>query len=149
MAYSDNYPNGYKSGYDSWDDPDRKDYSPYGEERARREAGSGIREETSGNKYWENVRRRQTEREYQSSQEIETRKRCNERREKEYEAAAIMRSEVLEAYRKQSWFKRFVAKRKGNDPYSRQSEIFHEAVEQAKTMSDRELDDIIRSGRTR
>ena len=38
MAYSDNYPNGYKSGYDSWDDPDRKDYSPSGWDRAQRNA---------------------------------------------------------------------------------------------------------------
>ena len=38
MAYSDNYPNGHKSGYSSADDPDRIDYSPYGVEHAQRNA---------------------------------------------------------------------------------------------------------------
>ena len=44
MAYKDNYPNGYKSGYSSWDDPDRKDYSPSGEERGRRSAMAASEE---------------------------------------------------------------------------------------------------------
>lgn len=149
MAYSDNYPNGYKSGYSSADDPDRKDYSPYGEERARRGAGSGIYEKTSVEKYWEGVRQRQTEREMRQAQEVKDRLRSNERSEKEYEAAAIIKREAFEAYRKQSWFKRFVAKRKGNDPYSRQSEIYDQAVQQVKAMSDIELDNVIRNGRTR
>lgn len=46
MAYIDNYPNGYKSGYSSADDPERKDYSPYGLERQTR----GILEETEKEK---------------------------------------------------------------------------------------------------
>lgn len=47
MAYIDNYPNGYKSGYSSADDPERKDYSPYGLERQTR----GILEETEKREY--------------------------------------------------------------------------------------------------
>jgi len=110
---------------------------------------NGIIEESDSEKYWKKVRQNQMERERLESQEIEDRKKTNERREREYEVAAIMRREVLEAYRKQSWFKRFVEKRKGNDPYSRQSEIYDEVLEQARTMRDSELNDIIRSGRTR
>ncbi|MDY6015879.1 MAG: hypothetical protein SPI91_05460, partial [Bacilli bacterium] len=38
MAYIDNYPNGYKSGYSSADDPERRDYSPSGVEAQQRDA---------------------------------------------------------------------------------------------------------------
>ena len=38
MAYIDNYSNGYKSGYSSADDPERKDYSPSGVEAQQRDA---------------------------------------------------------------------------------------------------------------
>ena len=38
MAYIDNYSNGYKSGYSSADDPERRDYSPSGVEAQQRDA---------------------------------------------------------------------------------------------------------------
>ena len=38
MAYIDNYSNGYKSGYSSADDPERKNYSPSGVEAQQRDA---------------------------------------------------------------------------------------------------------------
>lgn len=145
MAYNDNYPNGYKSGHNSWDDPDRTINSP----REGVPRPSGIIEESESDKRRREARQRQAEKEMLEGQEIEKRKAANTRREKESEVAGIIKHEVLEAYRKQSWFKRFVAKRKGDNPYLRQSEIYHEAYEQARAMSDRELDDVIRSGRTR
>ena len=46
------------------------------------------------------------------SREISKRKSENARREKEYEAAAIIKHEELEAYRNQSLFKKMFAKLK-------------------------------------
>ena len=145
MAYNDNYPNGYKSGYNSWDDPDRTISSP----REGVPRPSGIYEESEYDKRRKEAAKRQAERDAQEAYETEKRINNNTRRDKEFKVAGIIKHEVLEAYRKQSWFKRFVEKRKGNDPYLRQSEIYNQAIEQAKSMSDMELDDIIRNGRTR
>lgn len=145
MAYNDNYPNGYKSGYNSWDDPERTISSP----RVGVPRPSGIIEESEYDKRRKEESQRQAEREMRESQAVEKRIHDNERREKEYEAAGIIKHQAFESYGKQSLFKRFVQKRKGIDPYSRQSELYNEALEQARTMSDRELEDIIRSGRTR
>ena len=153
MAYNDNYPNGYKSGYSSADDPDRKDYSPQGLERAMMgNAGSGIYEESEVEKYWENQRKKQEEREAQRWQEIDERKKNNIRREQEFEAARIIKSQRLETYNKQSWFKKFIAKAKGEDLYKKQSELYEQALEEAKAMTDIELTSFIKysgNGRTR
>lgn len=111
--------------------------------------GSGIREKSETEKYWENVKQKQVEREMQEAREISKRKSENARREKEYEAAAIIRHEELEAYRNQSLFKKMFAKLKGNNPYLRQDELYDQAIEQARAMSDIELDNLIRNGRTK
>ena len=110
---------------------------------------SGIIEESEYDKRRKEERQRQVDREIKMANEIDARKRDDARRDKEYEAASILKHEVFEAYNKQKWIIRFVAKRKGKDPYSRQSEIYNEALEQARTMSDRALDDLIRRGRAR
>ena len=145
MAYNDNYPNGYKSGYNSWDDPDRTINSP----REGVPRPSGIIEESEYDKRRKEERQRQAEKEMIENQKIEDRKKTNARRDKEFEAAAIIKREIFESYRKQSWLKRFVEKRKGKDFYTRQDEIYKQALQQAKSMSDYELDDVIRNGRTR
>ena len=110
---------------------------------------SGIIKESETEKYWENVKQKQVEREMLQGQEISKRKSENARREKEYEAAAIIRHEELEAYRNQSLFKKMFAKLKGNNPYLRQDELYDQAIEQARAMSDIELDNLIRNGRTK
>lgn len=150
MEYRDNYTNGYKSGYSSADDPDRKDYSPYGVERAQRSAMAAseardAQEESrlASEKYWENVRQKQEENRAKYWQEVDERKKSNERRDRERVAAQIIVSEERETYFKQSRFKRAIAKFKGKDYYSMQGKIFNQAMEQVSAMSDRELTEFI------
>ena len=111
--------------------------------------GSGIIEKSETEKHWENVKQKQVEREMQESREIKDRISSNERQEKEYDAAAIIKHEELEKYRNQSWFKKMFAKLKGNNPYLRQDELYDQAIEQVRAMSDIELDNLIRNGRTK
>ena len=98
MAYNDNYPNGYKSGYNSWDDPDRKINSP----REGVPRPSGIIEESEYDKRRKEAAKRQAERDDQEAYETEKRINNNTRRDKESKVAGIIKHEVLEAYRKQS-----------------------------------------------
>ena len=74
MAYVDNYSNGYKSGYSSADDPERKDYSPSGVEAQQRDALASS---------YERERRMS---EYQAG--LDTEQRARERREAEREREA-------------------------------------------------------------
>lgn len=116
MAYIDNYPNGYKSGYSSADDPDRKDYSPYGLERQQRDAmarGTIIGEDLVFSK--EEIEKREKEygkyveqksewykgnREYRAQQEQIAKEKNQEESRKEAFAMAERRFEALKPIKK-------------------------------------------------
>lgn len=100
-------------------------------------------------KQQEEQQRRQNEKAMKEEKEKEQRLKDNERRDKEFEVAGILKNQVFEAYRNKSFFKRFFQKRKGNDPYSNQDQIWNQKLEEARAMNDIELDSIIRSSRSR
>ena len=94
MAYADKYPNGYKNGYSSTDDPERKDNSPYGLERAKREVSSENK--VNSLKPTENTEESYTVRSYREAGERTA------RTEAEYEAIKIMVKEAEEKYKSKS-----------------------------------------------
>lgn len=122
MAYIDNYPNGYKSGYSSADDPERKDYSPYGLERQTR----GILEETEKREYEaqrnqeyldkqrinfeRNEAQRLREEHIRENRERQAKEEFSQRRE----AINLIVKQKRDEYNKKSWFGKAVAKLQGN-----------------------------------
>ena len=142
MAYSDNYPNGYKSGYSSADDPDRKNYNPlYSQGMPEK---SSIR---SNDDYLKKLRQQEEARARKYYEEVDERKKERARFEKEMEAERLIVAQYRKEYFSKSWFGKLVAKAKGKDFYSMQEEIRNKASEQVNSMSDSELNDFI--GRSR
>ena len=95
MAYIDKYPNGYKDGYSSSDDPERKDNSPYGLERAQREI-LGREESDLPKQSFENTEESYTTRKYREAGEKVARTK------NEYEAVKIMVEEARNKYKNKS-----------------------------------------------
>ena len=142
MAYSDNYPNGYKSGYSSWDDPDRRDYSPYGAERARREAGSGIHDTGESAVDWNRARERRIEE--KRVQEEYDREQSEEANERRYEVIQFIAKEKREELSKRSPLAKFVAKIKGEKSNQIWDQTFRQAQSEVGEMSKNEIDDFYR-----
>lgn len=143
MEYRDNYPNGYKEGYDSWDDPDRKDYSPYGVERARREAGSGIR--TTGDSALDWSRRRQRAEEEKNIAEANDRKREETSYERRRAVTEFIAKQKRENLSKRSPLTKFIAKIKGEKANKIWMQTFEQAQAEVGRMSQDEIDDFYRS----
>ena len=110
MAYIDNYSNGYKSGYSSADDPERKDYSPAGVEAQQRNALA------------ESYERERRMSEYQAGLDNERRNREKveaEQRRQEWKMSQIERegreqvAQRRDEYNKKSWFGKAIATLRG------------------------------------
>lgn len=117
MAYIDKYSNGYKSGYSSADDPERKDYSPYGVEAQQRDAlAESYERERRMSEYQAGLDREQRNRDKQqleqqkedwrmSQIEREGREQVAQRRE----AIKLIVQQKRDEYNKKSWFGKAVA----------------------------------------
>ena len=158
MAYSDNYPNGYKSGYSSADDPDRIDYSPAGWDRERRErmAATSERERIMSayeaglaqeQFYRDRVRAERARQEWVAQQEENERR---QRVEQKWEAIRIIVQQKRDEYNNKSWFGKAVAKLRGQTFYKMRDQITEEAERKVSRMTPQEIDAFIeREGRQR
>lgn len=117
MAYIDNYSNGYKSGYSSVDDPERKDYSPLGVEGQQRNALAESQErERRMSEYQAGLDR---ERRIQDKQRLEQQKEewrmAQIEREGRYQVAErrkainLIVQQKRDEYNKKSWFGKAIA----------------------------------------
>lgn len=121
MAYIDNYSNGYKSGYSSADDPERKDYSPSGIEAQQRDAlAESYEKERIMSEYQKGLDTEQRNRDKQqleqqkedwkmSQIEREGREQVAERRK----AINLIVQQKRDEYNKKSWFGKAIATLRG------------------------------------
>ena len=121
MAYIDNYSNGYKSGYSSADDPERRDYSPSGVEAQQRDAlAESYERERRMSEYQAGLDREQKNRDKQqleqqkedwrmSQIEREGREQVAERRK----AINLIVQQKRDEYNKKSWFGKAIATLRG------------------------------------
>lgn len=148
MAYSDNYPNGYKSGYSSADDPDRYNYSPMGVERERRDAFASSNERDRVMSDYEagleRERRARERREQERAREEwvrqERERASREKIEKQWEVRDILVKEKRDNYMSKSWFGKAIAKMQGKDYYKNQDKIREDAKRKVENMSQAEID---------
>lgn len=142
MAYIDNYSNGYKSGYSSADDPERKNYSPYGVEAQQRDAlAESYERERRMSKYQEGLDREQRNRE-----KIEEEQRREEWRMAEMErvgreqvaqrrkAINLIVQQKRDEYDKKSWFGKAVAKLRGKSFDKMKRQITEDAEKRVDRM---------------
>jgi len=121
MAYIDNYPNGYKSGYSSADDPERRNYSPSGVEAQQRDALAESRErERRMSEYQAGLEKEQKLREQREAERKRTEWQINqwEREAKDQvanrrEAINIIVQQKRNEYNEKSWFGKAIAKLRG------------------------------------
>lgn len=121
MAYIDDYTNGYKSGYSSADDPERKDYSSYGVEAQQRDAlAESFERERKMAEYQYGLDKEKRNREKIEAQQRKEEWRMSEieRQGREYvaqrrEAIRIIVQQKRNDYNKKSWFGKAVAKLQG------------------------------------
>ena len=147
MAYKDNYPNGYKSGYSSADDPERKDYSPLGVEGQQRNALSeSFERERKMSEYNAGVemerqrqQRLQEQYEREESQRQQERNRSNEHREMYIESIKYLCEQKRNEYKKKSWFSKAVASLSGKGYYK--TSFWDLAKAEVDKMSDEQLED--------
>ena len=147
MAYSDNYPNGYKSGYSSADDYDRKDYSPMGVEGARRDAMAASMErdrrmsEYNAGLEREKERQRKIQQKYEMEEAQKQRERQieSENREMYITAVKYLCQQKRDEYKKKSWFSRAVATLSGKGYYK--IPFWDLAQKEVSQMSEEELND--------
>ena len=150
MAYSDNYPNGYKSGYSSADDPGRRDYSPSGVASQQRDAlAASYERERKMSEYNAGVEReRQRQQRLQEQQEMEESKRQQEMKQSDehmkmyIESVKYVCEQKRNNYKKMSLFSRAIATLKGKGYYK--TPFWDLAVEEVDKMSKEELADFHR-----
>ncbi len=151
MAYIDNYPNGYKDGYSSADDPERRDYSPSGVEAqlrdalaARAERERRMSEYQAGlDREQEARERREAERareEWKMSQiEREGREQVAERRK----AINLIVQQKRDEYNKKSWFGKAIATLRGKGFDKMKKQITEAAERRVDRMSPEQVESFI------
>lgn len=151
MAYIDNYSNGYKSGYSSVDDPERKNYSPLGVEGQQRDALAESQERE----------RRMSE--YQAGLDKEQRNRDNQRLEQQKEdwrmaqieqegreqvaerrkAINLIVQQKRDEYNKKSWFGKAIATLKGKNFDKMKRQITEAAERRVDRMNSEQIEHFI------
>ena len=151
MAYIDNYSNGYKSGYSSADDPERKDYSPSGVEAQQRDSLSEsyererrMSEYQAGLDREQRVReRREAEREREewkmSQIEREGREQVAERRN----AINLIVKQKRDEYNRKSWFGKAIAILRGKSFDKMKKQITESAERRVDRMSPEQVESFI------
>lgn len=146
MAYSDNYPNGHKSGYSSADDPDRIDYSPMGAEIARvRTMKENEQMESRMSQYQAGLerekQRQQKIQERYEQEELEkqqSRLKSEKKAQQHSEAVNYLASQKRKDYKNKSWFIRAWLTIRGKGYYK--TPFWDLAKAEVDAMSDKELD---------
>lgn len=151
MAYIDNYSNGYKSGYSSADDPERRDYSPYGVEAQQRNAlAESYERERRMSEYQAGLDKEQRKRdkieadqrreEWKMSQiEIEGREQIAQRRE----AIRIIVQQKRNEYNKKSWFGKAIATLRGKNFDKIKKQITEAAEKRVDRMNPEQIERFI------
>lgn len=150
MAYSDNYPNGYKSGYSSADDPNRVNYSPMGVESARRSAMAASDErERRMSEYNSGIEREkqrqqrlQQQREREEWEQKQERIRAEEHIDMHVKSIQYLCEQKRNEYKKKSWLSRAVATLSGKGYYK--IPFWDLAKQEVEQMSDKELETFYR-----
>ena len=150
MAYNDNYPNGYKSGYNSWDDPDRKDYSPSGWDRSQRSAMAASEErERSMAEYNSGIEReRKRQQRLQEQRDMDEDRRIRERQQMDEHIKMYTKSishlceQKRNDYKKRSFLSRAVATISGKGFYK--IPFWDLAKAEVDKMSNEQLEDFYR-----
>ena len=151
MAYIDNYPNGYKSGYSSADDPERRDYSPSGVEAQLRDAlAASAERERRMSEYQAGLDREQRNRDKQqleqqkedwrmSQIEREGREQVAERRK----AINLIVQQKRDEYNKKSWFGKAIATLRGKGFDKMKKQITEAAERRVDRMSSEQVESFI------
>lgn len=151
MAYIDNYSNGYKSGYSSADDPERRDYSPYGVEAQQRDAlAESYERERRMSEYQAGLDREQRNRDKQqleqqkedwrmSQIEREGREQVAERRK----AINLIVQQKRDEYNKKSWFGKAIATLRGKSFDKMKKQITEAAEGRVDRMSSEQVESFI------
>lgn len=151
MAYIDNYPNGYKSGYSSADDPERRDYSPSGVEAQQRDAlAESYERERRMSEYQAGLDREQRNRDKQqleqqkedwrmSQIEREGREQVAERRK----AINLIVQQKRDEYNKKSWFGKAIATLRGKSFDKMKKQITESAEGRVDRMSPEQVESFI------
>lgn len=151
MAYIDNYPNGYKSGYSSADDPERRDYSPSGVEAQQRDAlAESYERERRMSEYQAGLDREQRNRDKQqleqqkedwrmSQIEREGREQVAERRK----AINLIVQQKRDEYNKKSWFGKAIATLRGKSFDKMKKQITEAAERRVDRMSSEQVESFI------
>lgn len=151
MAYIDNYSNGYKSGYSSADDPERKNYSPsavegqqrdalaesYERERRMSEYQEGLDKEQ---RILEKIEAEQRREEWKMSQiEKEGREHVAQRRE----AIRLIVQQKRDEYNKKSWFGKAIATLRGKSFDKMKRQITEAAEKRVDRMAPEQVERFI------
>lgn len=151
MAYIDNYSNGYKSGYSSADDPERRDYSPSGVEAQQRDAlAESYERERRMSEYQAGLDREQRNRDKQqleqqkedcrmSQIEREGREQVAERRK----AINLIVQQKRDEYNKKSWFGKAIATLRGKGFDKMKKQITEAAERRVDRMSPEQVESFI------
>ena len=151
MAYIDNYPNGYKSGYSSADDPERRDYSPSGVEAQLRDAlAASAERERRMSEYQAGLDREQEARERREAErareewkmsqiEREGREQVAERRK----AINLIVQQKRDEYNKKSWFGKAIATLRGKSFDKMKKQITESAEGRVDRMSPEQVESFI------
>ena len=151
MAYIDNYPNGYKSGYSSADDPERRDYSPSGVEAQLRDAlAASAERERRMSEYQAGLDREQEARERREAErareewkmsqiEREGREQVAERRK----AINLIVQQKRDEYNKKSWFGKAIATLRGKSFDKMKKQITEAAEGRVDRMSPEQVESFI------
>ena len=151
MAYIDNYPNGYKDGYSSADDPERRDYSPSGVEAQQRDAlAESYERERRMSEYQAGLDREQRNRDKQqleqqkedwrmSQIEREGREQVAERRK----AINLIVQQKRDEYNKKSWFGKAIATLRGKSFDKMKKQITESAEGRVDRMSPEQVESFI------
>ena len=151
MAYIDNYSNGYKSGYSSADDPERRDYSPSGVEAQLRDAlAASAERERRMSEYQAGLDREQEARERREAErareewkmsqiEREGREQVAERRK----AINLIVQQKRDEYNKKSWFGKAIATLRGKSFDKMKKQITEAAERRVDRMSPEQVESFI------
>lgn len=151
MAYIDNYSNGYKSGYSSADDPERKDYSPSGVEAQQRDAlAESFERERRMSEYQAGLDKEQRNRDKMEAEqareawkmsqiEREGREQVAQRRE----AIRLIVQQKRDEYNKKSWFGKAISTLRGKSFDKMKKQITEAAERRVDRMGPEQLESFI------
>lgn len=139
MAYSDNYPNGYKSGYSSADDPDRPLRADVAEDIARENMAryaNYVRLEEESQKERAAAIERQTQNNIEAANRIkDDNLRREENRERSEQVAKIIVQQKKDEYNKKSWLGKAFTRLRGKSPKQMSAQINNAARNKAINMT--------------